>query len=172
MSNIRKVVVLSLLTAVSVIIFVLEAQIPSFIPIPGVKLGLSNVVSLSVLLLFGFWDSSAVILIRCFLGSLLSGQLSALPYSLTGGFLALIVMWSLHKIIKENQIFILSAIGAIFHNVGQICMACIITDTPGLVMYLPILLISGIMTGLFTGFTVQFFQPKLKKAMKINPVSS
>lgn len=171
MIHIKKLVFLALMSAVSIIIFVLEAQIPPVVPIPGVKLGLANIISLSVLLSCGPVDALLVLVLRCILGSLLSGQLSALPYSLVGGLFALAAMVCFRRIIQENQLFILSVIGAVFHNIGQILTAAVITETAGLFLYLPILLVSGIATGLFTGITVQYFLPKLRKAKRDTYVS-
>ena len=166
MNKLHKLLFLAILTAFSLIIYILEAQIPIFISIPGVKLGLSNVITLVALLLFSVRESLVILLLRCFLGAVLSGQLAALPYSLIGGVLSLIVMAMLRNHFSQNQIFILSVIGAVFHNFGQILTAAVITETKNIFLYFPVLLLSGIITGMFTGFVVQYLLPYLKKIQK------
>jgi len=157
----KRLVFLALLTAIALTIFLVEAQVP--IPITGVKLGLSNIVSLFALCLLGPWDALAVLVLRCSLGCVLAGQPSTFLYSITGGLLSLAVMILLRKFTTDKQIFIVSVFGGIFHNIGQILVAVLITKTPGIALYLPILLIAGILAGVFTGFAAQYLIQHLKK---------
>lgn len=157
----KRLVFLALLTAIALTLFLVEAQVP--IPITGVKLGLSNIVSLFALCLLGPWDALAVLVLRCSLGCVLAGQPSTFLYSITGGLLSLAVMILLRKITTDKQIFIVSVFGGIFHNIGQILVAVLITKTPGVALYLPILLIAGILAGVFTGFAAQYLIAHLKK---------
>lgn len=157
----KRLVFLALLCAIALTLFLVEAQIPT--PIPGAKLGLSNIVSLFALCLLGPWDALAVLLLRCALGCILLGQPSAFLYSITGGLLSLAVMLPLRKITSDRQIFLVSIFGAVFHNIGQILMAVLITGTPGVAVYLPVLLVAGIAAGAFTGFAAQYLILHLKK---------
>ena len=151
----KKLVTLALLTGISLILFVLEAQIPAPVPVPGVKLGLGNIIVLCVLFGYGRREALAVLLTKVLLSALLTGSLGALAYSLTGGLLSLGVMCLLRGLLRENQLWVGSVIGAMAHNLGQILAAMVISQTPGLIAYLPILLLSGMLTGLFTGLAAQ-----------------
>lgn len=152
----------ALLTAIALTIFMVEAQIPALIPIPGVKLGLANIVTVFALFAYGSQDALMILLVRVFLGSVFSGQMTTFFYSLSGGVLCFVVTLLLKKFLTEKQIWVAGVIGAVFHNIGQIIVAIIITATPDIVVYLPILTVSGIVTGLFTGLCAQFLYGKLK----------
>ena len=155
MQKTKRLVLLALLTAAALTIFMIEAQIPLPIPVAGVKLGLANAVTLFALCVLGPREALAVLLLRCVLGAVFSGQPSTLLYSLTGGILSWTVMTLLRRVTTEKQIFILSIAGGICHNIGQILVAILVTRTPMLVLYLPVLLISGILAGAFTGAAAQ-----------------
>ena len=151
----RRIALLGLLTAIALTIFMIEAQIPAVIPIPGVKLGLSNIVTVFAVFTLGPWDGAAVLACRIFLGAVFAGNFSTILYSAAGGFLSILVTMGLRKILKENQIWAAGCLGAIAHSVGQMIAAIAITRTPGLLVYLPVLVIISIFTGLFTGFCAQ-----------------
>lgn len=151
----KRIALLGLLTAIALTIFMIEAQIPAVIPIPGVKLGLSNIVTVFAVFTLGPWDGLAVLACRIFLGAVFAGNFSTILYSAAGGFLSILVTMGLRKILKENQIWAAGCLGAIAHSVGQMIAAIAITRTPGLLVYLPVLVIISIFTGLFTGFCAQ-----------------
>ena len=146
----------AVLTAVALTIFMIEAQLPNLAPIPGVKLGLANIVTVYAMFLMGPADTLCILLCRVFLGSLFAGQLMTLFYSLGGGLLCYAVMLVLRKIVTQRQIWACSVMGSIAHNIGQITVAILLTHTPGLLAYLPALMISGILAGLFTGLCAQY----------------
>lgn len=152
----------ALLTAIALTIFMLEAQIPPLAPIPGIKLGLANIVTVFALFTYGSRDALMILLVRVFLGSVFSGQITTFFYSLSGGLLCFAVTLLMKRVLTEKQIWVASITGAVFHNIGQILVAIVITSTPGIIVYLPILLVSGILTGLFTGLCAQFLYGKLK----------
>ena len=154
---------MSLLTALALIIFTIEAQIPALVPIPGVKLGLANIITVYAMFCLGPRDTLLILLCRIFLGSIFSGQMMTLLYSLSGGLLCYLVMIPMRKLVTEQQIWVCSILGALAHNIGQIIAAILIARTPGLIVYLPVLLISGILTGAFTGFCAQFVVQRLRK---------
>lgn len=118
---------LALLTTVALIIFVIEANIPPLTSVPGVKMGLANIVTLSVFYLYGRKDALMVLLTRVVLGAFASGQIMTLPYSLSGGLLCFLVCALLFPLFPLKRLWLLSVIGAIFHNIGQIGIAIAIT---------------------------------------------
>ena len=151
----KRIALLGLLTAIALTIFMIEAQIPAVVPSPGVKLGLSNIVTVFTVFTLGPWDGVAVLACRIFLGAVFAGNFSTILYSAAGGFLSILVTMGLRKVLKENQIWAAGCLGAIAHSVGQMIAAIAITRTPGLLVYLPVLVIISIFTGLFTGFCAQ-----------------
>lgn len=158
--NTKKLTALALLTTISLTIFLLEGILPPLVPIPGIKLGLANIVTLIVLVWFGAKDAVLVTITRVLLGFFFAGTVMSLTYSLLGSFLSLTVMTVLHYFLGKKYIYITSIAGAIFHNIGQIIAAVLFTSTPYLVSYLPVLMISGIVTGLFTGLCAYFLWKK------------
>ena len=151
----RKMVLLGLLTAIALTIFMLEAQIPAPVPIPGVKLGLSNIVTVFTVFTIGPGAGVAVLFCRIFLGAVFAGNFSTILYSAAGGGCAILVTIGLRKILKENQLWAAGCLGAIAHSVGQMIAAIAITRTAGLLVYLPVMVIISIFTGLFTGLCAQ-----------------
>ena len=161
--NLNKLLRLALLTAVSLILFLVENQIPAPIPVPGVKLGLGNIIVLCVLFRYGRLEALAVLLVKVFLGAILTGSLGAIPYSLAGGLLSLGALCLLRGLFAEKQLWIASVISAMLHNLGQLAAAVVISATPGIFGYLPVLLLSGMATGLFTGLAAQAVLARLKR---------
>ena len=156
---------LSLLTAIALILFTVEAQIPPPVPVPGVKLGLANIITVYVAFRFGLLDALMVLLVRVVLGSFVTGAVSAMIFSLSGGVLCWLVMIPLRRILTQRQIWVCGVVGAVFHNIGQ-TLACIaVYQTTAVVVYLPALMLSGIVTGLFTGLTAQFLLKRLEKRL-------
>jgi len=162
-TGIKRLCIDALFASVALIIFVIELQIPNLTPIPGIKLGLANIVILLSLYLMGPVDALIVQLARILLGCLITGNMVSLAYSLTGGMLCLVVMIILKKFLNENQIWACSAAGAIFHNIGQIIVAIVMTSVIQVVYYLPILIASGIIAGLLTGISSQLLVKQMKK---------
>ena len=162
-TGIKRLCIDALFASVALIIFVIELQIPNLTPIPGIKLGLANIVILLSLYLMGPVDALAIQLARILLGCLITGNMVSLAYSLTGGMLCLAVIIILKKFLNENQIWACSAAGAIFHNIGQIIVAIVMTSVIQVVYYLPILVASGIIAGLLTGISSQLLVKQMKK---------
>lgn len=161
--KVRQLLRMALLTAIALIIFLVEAQIPNPIPIPGVKLGLANVVTVYAVFALGPGPALMILFCRVFLGSVFSGQMMMFLYSLGGGLLCWCAMCVLRRMVTGKQIWVCSVFGAIFHNIGQMAVAVAITRTPALLAYLPALLISGILTGAFTGVAAQVLLNRLDK---------
>ena len=158
----------ALLTAIALTIFMVEAQLPALAPIPGMKLGLANIVTVYAMFLLGPADTLAILLCRIVLGSLFAGQLMSMLYSLGGGLSCYMVMLLLRNLLTKKQIWVCGIIGAIAHNIGQICVAIGITRTSALLYYLPLLMVSGILTGCFTGLCAQFLTNRMAHMKKQN----
>lgn len=152
MFNIHKIALLGVLTAGAVVIAILESFIPS-IGIPGIKLGLANIVVLVVLYELGIIDAIMVNLIRVLVVGLVRGTFMSFGFlmSLSGAALSLIVMILFYLLIRKFSIIGVSVIGAIAHVVGQILVAMAYLGTSYVVLYLPVIGLSAIITGVFVG---------------------
>ena len=144
--NIRKLTTMAMLTAISMIVFLIEAQIPLPIAIPGVKLGIANVITLFAIWTLGRREAGAILMVRIVLGML---------YSLAGGVLCWLVMCLLKPHVGRKQIWVMSVFGALGHNAGQLAVAVWVSGPPTLAFYAPFLLLAGIVTGFFTGQCTQ-----------------
>ena len=152
----RKLTLLALLTAIALTIFMVEAQIPALVPIPGIKLGLANIVTVFAVFALGPKDACLVLAARIFLGAVFAGNFSTIFYSTAGGALAIAVTIGLRKILTKKQLWVAGALGAVAHSIGQMAMAVLLTGTPGLIVYLPVMIAVSIVTGTFTGLCAQF----------------
>lgn len=150
----KKLTELAMLTAVALILFVVELQIPNPFPIPGVKLGLANIVTVYAVYHYRAGEVFLLVLVRILLGSFFGGGMMTLLYSMAGGLLCLGGMLLLKRILSEKYIWICSVLGAVFHNVGQMAVACLVAGW-GMLFYLPFLLVSGCLAGAFTGGCAQ-----------------
>ena len=146
---------LALLTAIALTIFLAEAQIPAFTTVPGVKLGLANIVTVYVMFAMGPGDALLVLSGRVFLGAVFSGQMMTLIYSAAGGFLSWCVLCLLRKLLTGEQIWLASPAAAVFHNLGQLLAAATVLRSWAVMAWLPYLIIAAILAGLFTGVAAQ-----------------
>ncbi|MDR0197054.1 MAG: Gx transporter family protein [Oscillospiraceae bacterium] len=167
--NARKLVMLALFTAVSLCLFVIEAQIPPLTPFPGIKTGLANIVTLFILyrkdarLKFSGMDVSAVVAARVLLSAFVTGGAFVLLFSFTGGMAAVAAMLLFRRIFKGGLIPVAGVAGAVTHNAGQLATAVFVYKSVSVLLYLPILVLGGIASGLFTGFTVKVVLNRLDK---------
>lgn len=152
--NVRKLTQLAMLTGVALIIFVIELQIPNPFPIPGIKLGLANIITVYAIYRYRAKEVMMIVFCRIFLAAMFSGNMMALVYSLAGSILCLTGMLGLRKIIDMGHIWISSIFGAILHNIGQISIAVLVMGK-GILVYFPFLLVSGCLAGAFTGICAQ-----------------
>ena len=162
----KKLTTLSVFTVMALTIFVIESAIPLPVAIPGIKLGLSNIITLILLLNYNPLDALTVLLARIILASVFSGQALSLLYSVCGGIFCFVAMYLINRFLSGRFIFITSIFGALFHNGGQLLVAYFITRTVGIAVYLPFLVISGIITGLFTGLCAHYSQKYLLPHIK------
>ena len=149
-NNALKAARYGLLVALALVLSYAEAQLPVFFAFPGMKLGLTNIVVLLALYKMGSGSSMAVNILRIILVSLLFGGFSPMLYSLAGGMLSTAVMIILKKT-DQFSIIAVSAAGGIAHNIGQIIVAMFVVNTSGIVWYLAVLWISGIVSGIIIG---------------------
>lgn len=154
--NTKKLTVLSLLISIALIIYIIEAQLPPLTPVPGIKMGLSNIITLITMVWLGKKEAFTVLILRIVIGSIFAGLMISFVYSLSGGILCFLIMALLINILKKGQIWVVSILGAIAHNAGQIFAAIFMTSTWQVIYYFPILVISAVITGAFTGFVVLF----------------
>lgn len=166
MKNTKKLVFMALLTAVSLVIWVLEAQIPPVVPVPGVKLGLASVITLTSMVLLGRKEALAILVVRVFMSCLFAGSFSAILFSLTGGLMSWAVMALTVSLMGEKKLWVVSVFGAIGHNAGQLAAAMAVTKTASLIWYGPALLCAAILTGAFTGAVALYLSRALKNQIQ------
>lgn len=142
----------AMLTALALGLSWMERFIPLqlLVPLPGIKLGLANLVTLFALYFLGGRMALAILCVRCLLGSLFGGGVTAFCFSITGGLLALAVM-ALARRLPLLSVYGVSILGAAAHHVGQILVAVALLRSGYVVAYLPFLLLVAIATGFLTG---------------------
>ena len=121
--KVKRLTELALLTALALIIFVIELQIPNPVSVPGVKLGLANIITVFAVYHYRAREVFLIVFVRILWGSFFSGNMMALMYSMAGGILCLVGMVWLKRIISERYIWLCSVLGAVLHNIGQITVA-------------------------------------------------
>lgn len=158
----RKTALYGLLVALAFIFSYLESLLPLSIGIPGIKLGLANLVVLLTLYLLGDGSGLAVALLRIFLTGLTFGNPTMMVYSLAGGLLS----WGMMVLCRRCGAFSIAGVsiaGGVSHNIGQLAIAAAATGTPQIVWYLPVLLLAGLLTGGLIGAAARLLLPPLKK---------
>lgn len=145
-----KITLMALSVAVAMVLSFVESQIPAFVAIPGVKVGLANIAVMFTLYKLGWKEAAVISLVRVFMVSLLFGSAASLFYSAAGAVLSLLGM----ILLKKSGLFstvTVSIAGGVLHNVGQIAMACLLLETDVITYYLPFLILSGIVAGIVVG---------------------
>ena len=158
----KKVAFLGMCIALSMILSFVESQIPPLAAVPGVKMGLPNIVMVFMLYKIGAKETVTVSIIRIILISLLFGNVQTMTFSIAGAVLSLLGM----ILLKKTDLFsciTVSIMGGILHNVGQIIAACLWTGTAEIAYYLPVLLISGILAGAVIGIIAGILVKRLEK---------
>ena len=158
----QRIALSGLLTSLMLVFGLIERQFPLTAAIPGVKLGLANSVLLYSLYMLGIKQSFILMLLKALMSWLIYTNMNAMFYSLGGGLLSLLAMIALSRI-SGVSIIGGSALGAVFFNVGQILVAVVMLNTPQLIFtYLPVLMVSGVVTGVLTGVVAQMVMKHLK----------
>lgn len=160
----KKMVFLGLMVGYSLILYILETYIPNpfIVFFPGAKLGLTNIIALVSLLIFGFKETFIIVTVRVILSSIFAGPMSYLLFSIGGAYLSLIVMFLVNKI-KGFSVIGVSIAGAIAHNIGQLLVASILVENFLMITYLPFMLATSLVTGLFVGIVSQFCYSKMDR---------
>lgn len=158
----RRVAFLGLFIALAMILSYVESLIPPLVAIQGVKIGLPNLVIMFMLYRIGSREAITVSLIRVVLVSLLFSSAMSMAYGLAGAALSLSGMMLLRKTNLFSCITV-SVVGGVLHNIGQIAVAILITGTKQLVLYLPVLLISGVIAGVAIGICAGLLIKRFEK---------
>lgn len=164
MKQTRKTVTLSALVALGLILSYVETLIPVFVAIPGVKLGLANTVSVFALYMLGMPYAITVSLLRVLLSSLLFGSSLSLLYSLVGAVAALGVMIFAKRVLRFSTVGV-SALGGVFHNLGQTLAAAVVLENLGVFFYFPVLIVSGVVSGVVIGTAAGILVKRLSAFM-------
>lgn len=156
-----KTAYLGVFAALAIIFGYVESLIPFHIGIPGVKLGLANIIIVVMLYKMGTKDAGIITVIRVIVVGFLFSNAFSIIYSLAGCFLSLL---SMHFLKKKDyfSIYGISMAGGVAHNIGQIAMAAMIMETESIWYYMPVLLISGVITGLIIGIVSNEMLKRLK----------
>lgn len=161
MTRNQRLVLISLLAAQAVIIGLLERHIPSpFAFAPGVKLGIANIITCIALFTLSVKDTVMIIVVRLILTTFLSGTLSTFLYSSSGAVISFVGMFLVMKLgPKRVSLIGVSTVGGVFHNLGQLIMASIITNEWTVLLLLPYLTIAGILSGIAIGIAANYLLP-------------
>lgn len=163
MNNIKKIIFLSLLVSIGLALSIFETMIPLPFIAPGAKLGLSNIVILITLVVFGFKEACTIGVLKSITFTLATGSVSSLFYSLTGAVFSCIAMYMVYR--NLSAIFSLigvSIFGAVAHNFGQILVASLMMRNMRIFSYLPVLLLTSLFTGYFVGLASIYISKNLK----------
>lgn len=158
----KKVAYFGVLTALALIFSYIETLIPIHFGIPGVKLGLANLIVVIAFYKMGIKEAYTLSIVRVILAGFIFGNLFSILYSLAGGLLSLTMMVVLKKT-EKFSVFGVSMAGGVFHNIGQLIMAAIVLESLSIAYYFPILLVSGVVTGLLIGLVSNEMLKRLKK---------
>lgn len=163
-NKIRRLVLLALFIAMASVLHVVEGWLPLPFPIPGMKLGLANLMSLAALVISGWRAAIYVVLGRVFLGSLFGGTFMgpAFAMSAAGGLFSALVMTLVYQRWRKTFSLVgISLLGAVAHNLAQLSVAAFLIDSRSMFWYLPYLLLFAVPTGIGTGYTAAYFLRKL-----------
>ena len=156
----KKIALLGISLSLAMILSFVESLIPPLVAVPGIKIGLANLVVVFLLYQAGVKYAAAVSLVRVILSSMLFGNLQIFAFSFVGAILSLAGM----AIMKKTNLFSIitvSVCGGILHNIGQIIVAAVWTSTPEIMYYLPVLLVSGTAAGILIGIVSGIVVKKL-----------
>ena len=164
--KVQQVALSGLLTSLMLVFGFIDRQFPLPVPVPGIKLGLANSVLLYALYMLGIRQTIVLMLLKSLMSWLIYMNLSAMLYSFAGGVLSVAAMILVSRMKGVSPIGV-SALGAVFFNIGQILMAAWVLGTPQLIVtYLPVLMVSGVLTGILTGVIAKLVMKHLR-AMKM-----
>ncbi len=158
----KRIAFCGVFAALAIVISYFERFIPVPVPVPGIKLGLANVIILIILYYLGSKDAFGVSMIRIFVVGFLFSGMMGIMYSLAGGLLSYITMVGAKKIKIFSPVGV-SVVGGVFHNVGQIVVATWVVENYKLLYYLPVLIVMGVIAGVVTGVIAMYSLSYLQK---------
>ena len=161
MDKTKKIATYGVMAALEMILSYVEMQLPAFVAIPGVKMGLTNIVVIVALYKMGNKSAIFINIVRIIAVSLLFGTLMSFAFSFAGGILSTLVMILLKKTDKFSTVGV-SVAGGITHNIGQILAAMLLLNTKAIIWYLPVLWLSGILSGLLIGLIGAIIVKRIK----------
>lgn len=162
----KKIAYLGLLVALAFVFSYIEFLLPISLGIPGVKLGFANLVIMVTLYTLGEKDAFLLSVVRILLVGFTFANTASMLYSLAGGVLSFAAMY-VAKRIKKFSMAGVSMLGGVFHNVGQILLAMWMLDTDSLMYYLPVLIVTGIVSGVMIGIIGAMITKRLKKLVRV-----
>lgn len=160
----KKIALFGMMVALAFTFSYFESLIPLDFVVPGVKLGLANLVVVIALYLMKPGEAFAIAIIRIFLAGLTFGNVYSIAYSLCGGILSFLVMYLVRK--TKLSVIGVSMLGGICHNIGQIIVAAIVMGTSRIAYYLPVLLVAGLITGLLLGVISKLVIERFEKVKR------
>lgn len=167
MKGFKKLIFLSLLVSLGLALSIIESMMPIPFIAPGAKLGLSNMVILITLVLFGFKEALTVGILKSIIFTLATGSVSSLFYSLSGSILSCILMYLVYKyLFNVFSLIGVSIFGAVAHNFAQVLVASLMMNNFKIFSYFPILLLTSLFTGYFVGLASIFVAKNLQKSFK------
>ena len=146
----KKIALWGVFTALALIFSYVETLIPNMIGIPGIKLGLANLLIVFMLYKQGVKEAGVLSLVRILLSGALFGSLFSILYSLVGAIFSIVIMWLLKRANKFSVVGI-SMAGGVAHNIGQLVVACVVLESMNIAYYIPVLMVSGVLTGIVIG---------------------
>jgi heptaprenyl diphosphate synthase len=165
--RIKKIALLGILLAFTLIMSLVERMVPLDGVMPGMRLGLANLAIVISLYTFPPRDTIILVILKCLMTAFFSGSMIALFYSLTGSVASLAIMLLLVKA-KNVSVIGVSVAGAALHNIGQIAVARLIFGSWGILIYLPLLLAVGTASGIIIGILAKLIQPRMTAYLKAN----
>jgi heptaprenyl diphosphate synthase len=165
----RRVATLGALLAISLVLSIVESMLGALVPlpIPGVKLGLANIASMFILVYFSLPSALVVAALRTLLAALLTGGLSIFLFSAPGAILSILLMWSAMRFAPPLSLVGVSMVGAVMHNLSQVCVAVLITGEVNLFYYAFVLTAVGAVSGSITGIVASATFSRAASALRI-----
>ena len=166
MNHTKRIALDAILAAIALLLFIVEAQLPPLTSIPGIKIGLANVITLFAVCWCGKRDAAAILFVRVVLGAVFAGNFLTFIYSFCGACLCFFITCLLVRFFKKN-VWVLSVFGALAHNTGQLIAAAFLMQSAAVFWYLPYLWIAAVCSGAFTGLCTQFLLKRLENRKDI-----
>ena len=172
----RRLTRIALFTAMAIILHIAEGMLPlpTAMMLPGVKIGFANIITITAIALLGFRDALIIVILRVTISSLLTGLFFNITFvmSLCGSLAAMLVMSLLYLLTQKQNappfgMVGISIVGAVVHNLAQLSVAALIIGTSGIFYYLPVMLVSSVLSGILIGILARLLLPRLGKALNI-----